>query len=373
MDGPETVVVVAGLAGSLLNFRGPLLRELVARGCRVVAMAPDDAAVRRRLTELGVEFEAIPLGRTGLNPLADVSLYRHLVARFRILRPTCVLSYTIKPVVYGSLAARRAGVPRIVALVTGRGYAFQGGGLKRRLVGAVAQALYRRALAGVHCTLFQNEDDAELFRDRRLLPAGADVRIVNGSGVDLEHYGWRPLPERVSFLMIARLIADKGVREYVDAARLLRAEFGDNAHCVLVGGLDPNPAGVSADEVRGWVAEGCVDYRGEVADVRPLLEAAAVFVLPSYNEGTPRTVLEAMSTGRAIVTTDAPGCRQTVVDGESGLLVPVRDARSLAAAMARCLSEPGLIARLATAARARAVDRYDVTKVNAAVLRALFP
>ena len=373
MAAPKSIVVIAGLAGSLLNFRGSLLREIAARGHRVVAMAPYDADAASGLAAIGVEFEAIPLGRAGLNPLADVRLYLHLVERLRALGPDCVLSYTIKPVIYGSLAARRAGVPRIVALITGRGYVFLGDTLKRRFIRALAGGLYRQALAGVHCTVFQNEDDAALFVCRRLLRADADVRIVNGSGVDVDYFAPRPLPENVSFLMISRLIADKGVREYAEAARLLRNQFGPMVRCVLVGGLDPNPAGIARAEVEGWVAAGIVDYRGELRDVRPAIEAAAVLVLPSYSEGAPRTVLEAMSMGRAIVTADVPGCRQTVVDGESGLLVPAKDAHALAAAMARLVNEPGLAARLATAARARAVDKYDVAKVNASMLGALFP
>jgi glycosyltransferase involved in cell wall biosynthesis len=366
----STVAVVAGLAESLLNFRGPLLRAMVARGHRVVAFAPDAPGIAARLAELGVEFQPVALQRTGLDPFADGSLLWELVARFRALRPGCVFCYTIKPVVYGTVAAALAGVPRRAAMITGLGYAFLGTGLKRRLVRGIAIALYRLALRRAHVVFFQNEDDRELFAALRITSSRNRVELVNGSGVDVAAFAPEPLPDRPAFLMIARLVADKGVREYIAAAKRLRATHPD-VPCRLVGMLDPNPAGIRAEELREWTESGDVEFLGELRDVRPALQAASVYVLPSYREGTPRTVLEAMAMGRAIVTTDAPGCRQTVVDGESGLLVPVRDVDGLVAAMARFVADPGLAARFGDAARRRAEERYDVARVNDALLGAM--
>ena len=367
---PERVVVIASLAESLLNFRGPLLRELVAQGHEVIALAPESSAVREQLAGIGVRMEAVPLGRTGLNPLRDLMLTLCLVRAFRRIRPTCILAYTIKPVVYGGIAARLAGVRGFSALVTGLGYAFtEGVGLQRRLVGGMAEFLYRLALRKARIVFFQNPDDRDFFTRLGLVRPQQAV-LVNGSGVDLGHYALQPPPSQDGFLMIARLVRDKGVVEYVAAARLVKQRFPDTRF-VLAGWLDSNPTAIGRRQLEEWIAEGVIEFAGELADVRPALAACSVYVLPSYREGTPRTVLEAMATGRAIITTDAPGCRETIVDGESGYLVRPKDIAALAAAMTRFLESPGLSDRMGVAARERAQRKYDVHGVNEVIMTAL--
>jgi glycosyltransferase involved in cell wall biosynthesis len=366
----KRVVVIASLADSLINFRGPLLRTLVASGHEVLALAPASEGIEKQLAALGVRFEAIPLERTGLNPVGDAALFARLVRALRRLRPDCVLAYTIKPVVYGSIAARLAGVPVIAAIITGLGFAFtDGSGVLRIATRRIAQWLYRHALRAATVVFFQNPDDRDLFVQLGLL-GGARVVMIDGSGVDLEHYAPVPLPSKPAFLMIARLVRDKGVLEYVDAARRLRREYPD-VLCALAGWFDTNPAAVTPIEVQRWVDEGVIRYLGALEDVRPALKDCSVYVLPSYREGTPRTVLEAMSAGRAIITTDVPGCRETIIDGDGGWLVPARDPAAVAAAMARFIDDPGLAASMGVRARARAAEKYDVHKVNAVIMDAL--
>jgi glycosyltransferase involved in cell wall biosynthesis len=362
-------MVVGGIAQSLVNFRGPLLRELVARGFSVTACAPDAPdGVRAFLASIGVEYVDVPIARAGMNPIGDWATLQSLKRVINTRKPDVVLAYTAKPVIYSSLAARGAGSTRVYAMITGLGYAFGDGSWRQRLVGAGVQSLYRRALKRSAGVMFQNPDDRDLFRARGLLPAQVPVRVINGSGVDLAHFAPQPLPARPVFLLMARLLADKGVREYHAAAQRVKLRYPD-ARFQLAGNIDPNPSSISAAELQAWAQEGAIEYLGKLEDVRPALAAARVYVLPSYREGTPRTVLEAMATGRPIITTDAPGCRETVVDGVNGFRVPPKDAGALAAAMIRMIEAPEIeIQRMADASLAMARDRYDVHKVNADIL-----
>jgi len=370
------VVVIGGWAPSLVKFRGPLLAAMVARGHEVIAMAPQDrahgAAVAAELATLGVRFEPIELERTGIDPRADARSLLALARRLRALRPDLVLGYTIKPVIYGSLAARLAGVPRRAAMITGMGSALSSVRTPRqRLVAAIARGLYRAGLSQCQVVICQNADDRDELARFGALPRRARVAIVRGSGVDLAHYAPSPLPSGPPvFVFLGRLLRDKGIAEYVAAARIVRERYPD-VRFRIAGWLDPNPESLTQRELDALVADGTIEYLGASDDVRPHLAAAHVLVLPSYREGTPRSVLEAMSMNRAVITTDAPGCRETVVDGESGLLVPVGDARRLTDAMIRLVASPALVERLAAAGHARATQLYDAGVVAASVLTAL--
>jgi glycosyltransferase involved in cell wall biosynthesis len=240
---------------------------------------------------------------------------------------------------------------------------------KRRAIQGVLNFLYRVALRAVDKIFFQNSDDARFFRDHGLLPKHLPVVIVNGSGVDLEWYRPAPFPAGPTrFLLIARLLSSKGIREYCRAAAMIRMS-NPEAEFHLVGGFDSNPDVLGPEEISRWNGEGAIVWHGKVSDVRPFIENCHVFVLPSYREGTPRSVLEAMAMGRAIVTTDAPGCRETVIEGQNGYLVPPRSVEPLARAMERFLDEPQLIERMGRLSRELARQKYDVRKVNAQMLR----
>lgn len=366
-------LLIAGFPDSLLIFRGHLINSLLASGLQVHVAAPDlpeDSVIRARLKAKGIVVHNIPLRRTGMNPLSDLGTLLYLWRLMRSIRPRFVMGYTIKPVIYGSLAAWLARVPIRFALITGLGYAFQGRDdayNKRRLLHSLVQGLYKLALYTTHKVFFQNPDDEGLFRSLGILPPIVPSHVVNGSGVDITAYSPAPLPNGLCFLLIARLLGDKGVREFAQAARQIHRRH-PNVVFNLVGWLDENPDAITQQELDSWVADGSMNYLGRLNDVRPAIAACNVYVLPSYREGTPRTVLEAMAMGRAVITTNAPGCRETVIDGDNGYLVPVQSVDALVAAMQQFIQYPSLAYRMGQRSRKIAEDKYDVHKVNAVML-----
>jgi len=362
-------MVIGGVPHSLINFRGTLLEAMVARGHEVIACAPNAPdKVREKLVDMGVAYCHVPIKRAGMNPIRDLSTAVYLFRLFRRKQPYAVLGYTAKPVIWGCLAAMAAGGPGAYAMITGLGYAFiNGGGLKQQIIGRIVSMLYRGALARVHAVFFQNRDDLTEFKQKKLLKNGVKTVLINGSGVDLRHYCKSPLPEKPVFLLMSRLIADKGIREYREAARRVRAKY-PQARFLLAGGFDENPAAISKEEIRVWQEEGDIEYLGWLEDVRPAIGQSRVYVLPSYREGTPRTVLEAMSAGRPVITTDAPGCRDTVVDGVNGFIVPVKDAGALAEAIKKFIKQPGLAESMGEESRRIAEEKFDVHKVNKMIL-----
>lgn len=373
MTGRAHILILASHAPALLNFRGPLLTTLVKQGWRVTASAPGvDDEMNARLRVMGVAAVETPLARNGMNPLSDLAYYRSLVRLFRRERPDILFAYTAKPVIWGTLAARAAGVPRAVAMITGLGYAFtppERPDWTHRIARLAASTLYRLALPRADHVLFQNPDDRDMFQRLGFTPPPHRVGLIAGSGVDLDYYAPSPPPAAPSFLMLARLLKAKGVREYFAAARSLKRKYPD-VEFRLGGAIDPGPDAIAPAELDAAVADG-ITYLGPLVDVRPALAAAAVFVLPSYREGTPRSVLEALATGRAVITTDAPGCRETVVDGVNGLLVPPRDASALESAMERLITYPAMIAAMGRKSLELARSKYDVHTVNAQIIATL--
>lgn len=375
------IVVIAGYGPSLVNFRGPLLREMVAHGHAVTALAPqDDPDIRQQLAGLGVGFQPIRLSRRGLNPLRDLATLQSIRNALRSTGPDMVLSYTIKPVIYGSLAARLERVASVNSMVTGLGSAFFRSGVSGRAVKGLVQGLYRAALRHNRLVIFQNPDDEAFFRSKGLVPPSVRTLVTPGSGVDLARFAPVPLPATKTdatpdtpptFLLIARLLRAKGICEFAEAARLVRQKY-PQARFHLVGPLEPGEGTITERELAAWRQEGLIEWFGLQEDVRPRLAGCTVFVLPSYyGEGLPRTLLEAAATGRAAITTDHPGCREAVINGETGLLVPVRNARALASAMKRFIVEPGLARTMGGAALRLAQTRFDAALVNRQILEAL--
>ena len=365
------VVVVASLAFSLVNFRGALLAAMAAAGHEVIACAPEeDAAVRAALARIGVRYERIPMERAGLGLKADLATLRALDRLLRAERPDVLLAYTQKPIVYGGLASRIVKGSRFYAMVSGLGYVFtESGSLRRRLLRFLVSRLYGFAIRHARAVFVFNRDDkAEMLRHHIVRPDHAVIQVA-GSGVDLAHYPHQPVPEGPPvFLLIARLLRDKGLAEYAEAARAVRARY-PGCRFRLLGPIDPNPSGISLGELNAWRDEGVIDYLGETRDVRPHLARSSVFVLPSwYREGLPRTILEAMATGRAIITTDAPGCRETVIVGENGFLVPVRDGGAVAEAAMRFAEDHALAARMGRRSRELAEAHFSVERVNRLLL-----
>ena len=329
------IVIVVNSSWNLLNFRSGLIRALVAEGYEVVAVAPDDA-YSACLSELGCRFVALPMDNQGTHPLHDLLLTFRFWLLLRRERPNVLLAYTVKPNIYGSLAARLLGIP-VVNNIAGLGAVFIKGDWLVRLV----RGLYRLSLRRSAKVFFQNRDDRALFIDAGMVkPEQTD--LLPGSGIDLTRFSGnekssmssaKDVARAFRFLLIARMLRDKGVVEYVAAAKQIRARW-PNVECGLLGFLDvQNPAAISTEEMNAWVAEGDVRYLGVSDDVRLEIAQADCIVLPSYREGTPRTLLEAAAMAKAIITTDAVGCREVVDDGVNGYLCQVRDADDLAAKM----------------------------------------
>ena len=368
--GTPKFLLLASYPESIPKFRGELIRMLVALRFEVHVAAPGlskHAPTMAFLSSCGCVAHDVPMQRNGTNPAADLRLFSALCALTRRLQPAVMLAYTIKPVVYGIIAGWLTGVSRRFALITGLGYAFteERKGLLTRLI----QKLYDFALARAHGVFFQNPDDQVLFSDRGLLSPNVSSWVVNGSGVDTAQFVPAPLPNgKPVFLMIARLLGDKGVREYVEAARSIKNSNPDITF-QLVGWIDSNPDAIAQTELDGWIADGTLEFLGKLDDVRPAIAGSTVYVLPSYREGTPRTVLEAMAMGRPIITTDAPGCRETVIHGDNGFLVPVQSVDALVQAMLEFIEDPALATRMGKRSREFAEEKYDVHKVNAVMLR----
>ena len=321
------VVIALNTAWNLVNFRAGLIRALVAGGYEVVAVAPSDEYAPR-LAELGCRFVALPMDNKGTHPGRDLLLFFRFLKLLRRERPDVFLGYTVKPNVYGSLAAHVLGIP-VVNNIAGLGAVFIRDNWLTRLV----RLLYKTALSRSRHVFFQNDEDLRLFVEQGLVAPGKVSRLP-GSGVDLSTFRYtpmQPLDNRpFRFLLVARLLWDKGVGEYVEAARMVLRQY-PTAKFQLLGFLDvKNPTAVSSAQMSAWEEEGVVEYLGVADDVKPYLIAADCVVLPSYREGVPRSLLEAAAIGRPIVTTDAVGCRDAVDDGMNGLLCRTNDAGDLA-------------------------------------------
>ena len=366
-------LMICSYLPSALNFRGKLLEAIQAKGYEIHVFAPDltdFADELNQLQQLGYHIYEIPMQRTGTNPLKDLNTLMEMYRLIRQIQPDVVLSYTIKPVIYGILAAWLAKVPKRFALITGLGYAFQNvESGKRSIFQKMVHGLYAQALKHADKVFFQNPDDLKLFQDMHLLETSKPTVVVNGSGVNVQDFDVMPLPlndqgmVKVSFLLIARLLGDKGIREYAEAARIIKAKYPETEFH-LVGWIDDNPSAISQAELDTWVNEKTVNYWGELSDVRPAISASSVYVLPSYREGTPRTVLEAMAMGRAVITTDAPGCRETVSNGVNGYLVGVKSVDDLVQSMQYFIEDPKLINYMGQRSREIALNKYDVHQVN---------
>ena len=320
---------------------------------------------------MGVIVHDVPLHRTGINPIKDINYLWRLYHLLRNIKPCTVLTYTIKPNIWGTVAGRLNNIPS-VSMVTGLGYSFipaRSRSWRRSMVQWVAMKLYR---LGTNCSqrvIFQNPDDLRDFIKAGCLVDVDKAQIVNGSGVDLKHYAPTPLPPQPVFLMISRLLRNKGVREYGQASVHIK-KMNPKARCLLVGYFEPGPDGISQLELDDWTAGG-LEYLGPQKDVRPFISEASIYVLPSYREGTPRSVLEAMAMGRAIITTDAPGCRATTEHEKNGLLVPIKDVPALSNAMQRLIDQPDTRTEMGKQSLAQVREKYDANVVSTDIIRHL--
>ena len=345
------------------NFRGDLLKEIQKNGYDVIVTGPDQTDVEK-ITELGVRFKEIPMNKTGTSVKGDLKYCKALYDFFRQEKPNVTLGYTVKPVIYGAIAAKLARVPSINSLVTGGGYTFIATSMKARVLGMIVRNLYK---IGFHCVdhvIFQNQDDLKEFTDKKLANR-KKCSFVNGSGVNLDHFEQTAYPETVTFFCLSRLLKSKGVGEYLKAARIVKEKYPEARFCLLGKYETSMQDALSQDYVESFIRDGVIERFEETDDVRPYYGMCSVYVLPSYREGTPRTVLEAMAMGRPIITTDTQGCRETVKDGISGFLVPIKDAEAVAEKMIWFMEHPDRIPKMGKASLNYVREKFDVNKVNA--------
>ena len=354
---------------TVYNFRGDLIKKIVACGYEVVVTGPNQIDVDK-ITALGARFVEVPMNKNGVNPFADLKYQKALQTLFEQEKPDVVLGYTSKPVIYGSIAAKKAAKKlkkdiRVVAMVTGVGYAFTANTFKAKIIRTIMSFLYKKAFKKADKVIFQNEDDKKQFEDLKLVKANK-TGVVNGSGVNTEKFAVAEYPDVLTFFMLARVMYSKGIREYLSACKTVKEQY-PNVRCMLLGACEGIQDSLSQEDLRPYIEAGIIEHFGETDRVADYYKQCSVYVLPSYREGTPRTVLEAASMGRAIITSDAPGCRGTVIDGETGFLVPVKDSTTLAEKMIEFIKNPSLVQTMGQASAEYCREKYDVEKVNVAM------
>lgn len=343
------------------NFRGDLIKRIISCGYEVIVTGPDRVGVEK-IEALGARFVEIPMNKNGVNPFKDIRYERALYKLFCKEKPDVVLGYTSKPVIYGSIAAKKAGVPHKVAMITGLGYAFTAQTKKAKAIRAVMSVLYKKALNCADTVIFQNPDDREQFVSSGLVKS-EKCRVVNGSGVNTNRFSVADYPDKITFFMLSRVMYSKGIREYLRACELVKEKHPE-VRFMLLGACENIQDSLSKEDLAPYIEKGIIEHFGETDRVEDYYKQCSVYVLPSYREGTPRTVLEAMSMGRAIITTDAPGCRETVIDGKTGFLVPVKNAEAVAEKMTEFIENPELIKTLGAASAEYAREKFSVDKVN---------
>ncbi len=358
-------VLVSPKNRTAYNFRGDLIKLIISKGYEVIVTGPNRDNVEK-IEALGARFVEIPMNKNGVNPIKDIQYEKALYKLFCEEKPDAVLSYTSKPVIYGSVAAKRAGVKKITAMITGLGYAFTQKTLKARVIRLIMSILYKPALKCAHTVVFQNPDDRdEVIRLKLVKPE--KCRVVNGSGVNIERFKPLPYPETMTFFMLSRVMYAKGIREYLRAAEIVKKKYPD-VKFMLLGACEGIQDSISRESLQKYIDDGTITYFGETDNVAPYYGKCSVFVLPSYREGTGRVILEAMATKRPIIATDVPGCRETVRNGITGFLVPAKDSEALAEKMIWFVEHPEKIPEMGEASFEYCKEKYDVRKVNANML-----
>ncbi len=365
------ILIFGGVPNSIINFRAELIDEWLKLGYKVTAVTAEaDKYFATRFQEMRISFFPVPLKRGSLNLFADLKTMFAFNRIIKTEKPDLVFAYTVKPIVLSGLLLYFNKKLVLYALITGLGYAFAGQTARQRFAKGLLRVLYRLALKKSAVVFFQNRDDLDLFLNHGIVSEQQRLVKVNGSGVNTNHYYFSKIKhdDIPVFLLIARMIKSKGVKVFVDAARVIKKKY-PRAKFVLLGQKSQEPDRIDPTELERWQAEGLVDYVGRQQDVRSYIENSSVFVLPSYyREGVPRSVLEAMSMGRPIITTDSTGCRDTVIDGVNGYLVPVKDSVALAKTMERFILNPALIEEMGLESRRIAEEKFDVRKVNRVIL-----
>ncbi len=370
----KKICLIANSGFTVINFRLELIKTLIDKGCDVTVVCPSDCVLMMRrdlgeeLRNIGAKYIPIAFSRSGINPISEVKMLVNLVKILKKEKPDVVLNYTIKPTIYGSIAARLVGVKYISSNITGLGYVFASDTYKAKFLSVIIKLQYKFALRCNSLVFFQNPDDESEFEALSLIKS-VNTKVINGSGVDIEKFKRVNMaPKPCSFVLVSRMLRDKGVKEFIQAAELLKSKY-PNAVFTLLGPVDDNPHSFSEEELEQYVSKGIVQYLPARPDVKPVLEDHEVFVLPSYyREGVPRSILEAMSMSMPIITTDAPGCRETVKPNSNGFLVEIKNSYSLASAMENFINDRDLVKLFGDSSRALVCQRFDVRKVNDSII-----
>lgn len=364
------ILILSSHTKSLFWFRKDLMSDMINRGYTVFAIGDQpESEWCSRFQKLGIIYRQVSVSRNGINPFVDIKSIRSLKKVIKEISPDKIFVYQAKTISYGCLVSSQLGITEVYPMVAGLGSVFRGTGIKNTVVKWVISCLYRMAFKRSKIVFFQNNDDKQYLIKLGLLNEAQTV-VVNGSGVNVKYFAPTPFPNIPTFLFIGRLIRDKGIIEYLDASVNIKKAYGDKVRCILVGPFDTNPSSISPDELRRYIEAG-VEYCGEQDDVRPFISQCSIYVLPSYHEGTPKTVLEAMAMGRAIITTDAPGCRETVKNNMNGFLVKIKDTDELYIKMKYMVENINIVAEMGKISRSIAEEKYDVSKVNSIILSSM--
>ena len=352
---------------SAYNFRGDLIKDIQAKGYEVIVTGPNMDNVDR-ITALGAKFIEVPVNKNGLNPFADIAYCWRLRKIMQVERVDAMLGYTIKPVIYGSIAAKLAGVQNRNAMVTGAGYLFASKSIKARIIRTISFVLYKFGLGAARNVIYQNIDDLKEFVNAGLVEKDK-CHVVNGSGVNMTKYIPAPYPEIPSFFFLGRLVYSKGGLDFVKAAKIVKAKYPD-VRFMILGKLEKNlPDAIMEEDLMPYVNDGTVELFPETDNISQYYAMSSVFVLPTaYREGTPRVILEAMASARAIITTFTPGCKETVIDGENGFFVPTHNPKALADKLEFFVNNPENIAKMGAKSLQLCKDKYEVSIINKRML-----
>ncbi|MGD9677345.1 MAG: glycosyltransferase family 4 protein [Vulcanibacillus sp.] len=364
------IAVLSSHTSSLFWFRMDMMKDFIKHGHTVIALGPEpESTWKSKFEDNGIKYKQLFVERNGINPFSDMKTYRELCQFMKEEKPDKVFAYQAKTVVYGSLAAKAKGITEVYPLIAGLGSIFRGEGFKNKIIKAVMKIEYHSACKASKKVFFQNNDDKNEFINNGLIQEDKIV-IINGSGVNLEKFKSEPLPETPAFLFIGRLIKDKGVMEYLEACKRIKDEYPE-VRCLLVGPFDSNPSALQLEELQSFIDQGIIEWFGEQSDVRPYIKQCSTYVLPSYHEGTPKTVLEAMAMGRSIITSDAPGCRETVTDGYNGYLVPIKNIDTLVGKMKSLIEDQETNEIMAERSLKLAKEKYDVNLINKSIMNTM--
>jgi glycosyltransferase involved in cell wall biosynthesis len=372
METMKKVLIVSSNSHSLLNFRRELVESFLGCNLSVVACAPIDENTKyliEKFEKLNIKFEPFDIRNNSKNIFFDLFNIINFIKIIKSNKIDCIFSYHMKPVIYGSILASLLGLKHIYSMVTGLGYVFtENKSISISMTRALLKRLLSFSLLLNKKVFFQNKDDFELICTTKKLKNSSVM--INGSGVNVDFFRFTDVPKALSFLFVGRLLIHKGINEYIEAAKILKKKYPDLSFKVA-GGFHSNPSSISRTKLEKWIQEGIIDYLGDVHEMLPIFQNASVCVLPSYREGCPRSLLEAMAVGRAIITTDAPGCRDTVVENHNGYLVPIKNSTLLSEAMEKFIATPELVKAMGLKSRQLAEEKYDVHKVNKKILEGM--